>query len=58
VHGLTYTPKYAIPVLELDRVGAKTPVLEVAQNADNRRIYLKAGAGSGSTNAPVLLLIE
>ena len=53
-HGLVTTPKYAIPVLELDRVGAKIVPLEVSRIADNRRVYLK----STSTNSPILLLVE
>jgi len=55
-HGLVSTPQYAIPVLELDKPGAKLVPLEVSRAADNRRIYLKTSAGS--TNAPFLLLIE
>jgi hypothetical protein len=53
-HGLNATPKYAIPVLELDKPGAKLVPLEVSRAADNRRLYLK----STSTSAPILLLIE
>lgn len=53
-HGLVTTPKYAIPLLELDKPGAMLVPLEVSRAADNRRIYLK----STSTNAPILLLIE
>ena len=56
VHGLATTPAYALPVLELDRAGAKLPQLEVSRAADSRRIYLKASAGS--TNAAFILLIE
>lgn len=55
-HGLAVTPKYAIPMLELDHVGSKIAMLEVSRIADSRRIYLKAAAGS--TSAPILLLIE
>lgn len=55
-HGLQTTPHYAIPVLELDRVGAKAGFLTVTRAADAQRIYLKADAGS--TNVPLTLLIE
>lgn len=54
LHGLASAPRYAIPVLDLNRVGAATPVLETARVADDRRVYLK----SPSTNVPVLLLVE
>lgn len=53
-HGLPTTPHYAIPVLELDKPGAKLVNLEVSRAADSRRIYLK----SQSTSAPILLLVE
>lgn len=53
-HGLTYVPKYAIPVLELDKPGAQLVPLTVTKAADNRRLYLR----STSTGAPILLLIE
>jgi len=55
-HGLTSTPRYAIPVLDLNTKGAKVIPLEVSRVADGKRIYLKTTAGS--TNAPILLLIE
>lgn len=56
-HGITgTTPRYAIPVLELDRVGSKVGGLTVSRAADGSRIYLKADAGS--TNAGVTLLVE
>lgn len=55
LHGITgTTPRYAIPVLELDRVGAQVVPLEVTRAADGHRIYLK----STSTSAPITLLIE
>jgi hypothetical protein len=47
-------PHYALPVLELDRPGAKVVPLEVTRAADARRIYLK----STSTSAPITLLVE
>ena len=53
-HGLTSTPKYAIPVLELDKPGAQIVPLTVTRAADNQRIYLR----STSTGAPILLLVE
>lgn len=53
-HGLPTTPRYAIPVLELDKPGAQVVPLEVSRAADSRRVYLK----STSTGAPVLFLIE
>lgn len=53
-HGLPSTPRYAIPLLELDREGAKIVPLEVSRAADSRRIYLK----STSTGAAILLLVE
>lgn len=54
-HGLVgTTPRYAIPVLELDRVGAQLVPLEVTRAADGNRVYLK----STSTSAPITLLIE
>lgn len=56
VHGLNMVPSLAIPVLDVRQVGAKLPQLEVSRAADNRRIYLKAAAGS--TNAAFKLLIE
>lgn len=55
-HGLPSSPRYAIPVLELDRVGSKAGGLTVSRVADTRRVYLKADAGS--TNAPITLLVE
>lgn len=55
-HGLVAAPKYAIPVLDLNQAGAKIVPLEVSRVADTRRIYLKTT--TGSTNAPILLLIE
>lgn len=55
-HGLPNTPHYAIPVLELDRPGAKVVPMEVSRAADSRRIYLKVPAGS--TGAPFTLLVE
>lgn len=55
-HGLVSTPKYAIPVLDLAKPGARCGTLTVSRAADNRRVYLKADAGS--TNAPILLLVE
>lgn len=56
VHGLPATPRYAIPLLELDRVGSRAGGLVVSRAADAARFYLKADAGS--TNAPILLLVE
>ena len=55
-HGLNAVPSLAIPVLDVQQVGAKFPQLEVSRAADNRRIYLKASAGS--TGAAFTLLIE
>lgn len=55
-HGLPSTPHYAIPILELDRVGSRAGGLTVSRAADPTRIYLKADAGS--TNAPVTVLTE
>lgn len=55
-HGLNTPPHYAIPVLELDRVGSKVGGLTVSRAADDKRIYLTADAGS--TNAGVTLLTE
>ena len=56
VHGLRTTPHYAIPILELDRVGSKAGFLTVSRAADDRRIYLQAD--SGSTNLPFTILVE
>jgi len=53
-HGLPSTPHYAIPVVELDKPGAKLVPLEVSRAADTKRLYLK----STSTSAPILLLVE
>lgn len=53
-HGLPSTPHYAIPMLELDKPGAKAVPLEVTRAADAKRIYLR----STSTSAPILLLVE
>jgi hypothetical protein len=53
-HGLQTVPHYALPVLELDRPGAKVVPLEVTRAADARRIYVK----STSTSAPITLLVE
>lgn len=55
-HGLPAAPRYAIPVLELDRVGSRVGGLTVSRAADARRVYVKADAGS--TNAPVTFLVE
>lgn len=55
-HGLLTAPHYAIPVLELDKVGSKAGGLTVSRVADQSRIYLKADAGS--TSAPITLLTE
>lgn len=55
-HGLMTTPHYAIPVLELDKVGSKAGGVTVSRAADAQRIYLKADAGS--TNTPLTLLTE
>ena len=55
-HGLLTAPHYAIPVLELDKVGSKAGGLTVSRAADAARIYLKADAGS--TNAPITVLVE
>lgn len=56
-HGIVgTTPRYAIPVLELDRVGSRAGGLVVSRGADGARIYLKADAGS--TNAAMTLLVE
>lgn len=55
-HGLPTTPRYAIPILKLDQVGAKAGGLTVSRAADTARFYLKADAGS--TNVPITLLIE
>lgn len=56
LHGLGEAPKYAIPILELDRVGSKVGGLTVSRAADNSRVYLKADAGS--TNVGLTLLVE
>lgn len=56
VHGLTSPPAFAMPMLDLNRVGEATPALTVSRVADNRRVYLKASAGS--TNVPFTLLIQ
>jgi hypothetical protein len=56
VHGLVETPRYAIPVLELGKVGSRAGGLVVSRAADGKRLYLKADVGS--TNAPVMLLVE
>lgn len=53
-HGLPAAPKYAIPVLDLNLAGARTPDLQVSRVADANRIYLR----STSTSAPILLLVE
>lgn len=53
-HGLLTTPHYALAVLELDKAGSQTAVLEVTRPADARRIYLR----SSSTSAPITLLVE
>lgn len=55
-HGLGTTPHYAIPVLELDRVGSRVGGLTVSRAADASRVYLKADAGS--TNSPLTVLVE
>ena len=56
VHGLTATPKLALPVLDLQTAGSKFPQLEVSRVEDSKRIYLKAAAGS--TSAAFTLLVE
>lgn len=55
-HGMATTPRLAIPCVNLNHVGSRTVDVEVSRVADNRRIYLKATAGS--TNAPFLFLVE
>lgn len=55
-HGLPSTPHYAIPILELDKPGSKAGFLTVSRAADAQRIYLKAD--SGSTNVPIMLIVE
>lgn len=55
-HGLAGAPRLAIPVLDLNQVGARTVPLEVTRVADGTRVYLKTEAGS--TNAAFCLLIE
>lgn len=55
-HGLPAAPKLAIPVIDLQTVGAKFPQLEVSRAADTKRVYLKATAGS--TSMPFTILIE
>jgi hypothetical protein len=55
-HGMATAPRLAIPAINLNRVGSRTVDVEVSRVADNRRIYLKASAGS--TSAPFLFLVE
>ena len=53
-HGLGQAPYLAIPVLDLQAVGASTVPLEVTRAADAVRIYLK----SSVADAPVTLMVE
>jgi hypothetical protein len=53
-HGLGQAPYLAIPVLDLQSVGASTVPLEVSRAADGVRIYLK----SSEADAPITLLVE
>lgn len=53
-HGLPYTPRLAIPCLDLNQAGSQIVPLEVSRVADGKRIYVK----STSTAAAVLLLVE
>lgn len=55
-HGMSVTPRLAIPVLNLNKAGAKLVPMEVTRAADGRRIYLKTAAGS--TAAAFSLLVE
>lgn len=55
-HGLASTPRFAVPVLDLNQIGARLVPLEVTRAADGARVYLKTVAGS--TNAAFCLLIE
>lgn len=55
-HGMSVTPRLAIPVLNLNQQGCRLADLEVSRVADGRRIYLKAA--QGSTNAAIFLLVE
>jgi hypothetical protein len=55
-HGLHTTPKLLIPVIDPQTVGSKFPQLEISRAADDRRIYLKATAGS--TGMAFTLLVE
>ena len=56
VHGMTTTPRLAIPMLNLNQAGAQVVPLQVSRVADGKRIYLKTSAGS--TGAAILLLVE
>jgi hypothetical protein len=53
-HGMTTTPRLAIPVLNLNQEGAQVVPLQVSRVADGKRIYLK----STSTSASIFLLVE
>lgn len=53
-HGLPVAPHVLVPVLNLRQPGAVLPRLEVAQIADNKRVYLK----SADTNAAFAVLVE
>jgi hypothetical protein len=55
-HGMTTTPRFALPMLNLNQQGAKVVPLETARVADGKRIYLKTAAGF--ENAAILLLVE
>ncbi len=54
VHGLAQAPYLAVPVLDLQAVGASSVPLEVTRAADGVRIYLK----SATVDAPITLLVE
>lgn len=53
-HGRDGAPYLAVPVLDLQAVGARIVPLEVTKAADNRRVYLKSTVAS----APFILYLE
>lgn len=54
LHGRESAPYLAVPVLDLQTTGSRTPPLEVTQAADGVRIYLK----SSETSKAFVLLVE
>lgn len=54
LHGRETAPYLAIPVLDLQAVGSRMPVLEVTRAADANRIYLS----SPEEDIPITLYLE